>query len=96
MLGWDSDLRRKELGRDYDHGVSCPGREFDQGLRESGRDSYPTLRVASPTKGLLDSRRESPLFGGYRDNSPERRREREAGKKELPLPSAFSRDKGTR
>ena len=48
-LGWDSDLRRKESGRDYDHGVSCLWRELDQGLRESGRDSDPTLRVASPT-----------------------------------------------
>ena len=28
-LGWDSDLRRKESGRDYDHGVSCSGRELD-------------------------------------------------------------------
>ena len=48
VLGWDSDLRRKESGRDYDHGVSCSGRELDQGLRESGRDSDPTLWVASP------------------------------------------------
>ena len=80
MLGWDSDLRRKESGRDYDHGVSCSGRELDQGLMESGWDLDPTLRVASPTYGLLDSPRESPLFGGYRDNSRERTRECEAGK----------------
>ena len=68
------------VGEGQDHGVSCSKRELDQGLRESGRDSDPTLRVESPTYGLLDSRRKSPLFGGYRDDSRERRREHEAGK----------------
>ena len=37
------------VGEGQDHGVSCSKRELDQGLRESGRDSDPTLRVASPT-----------------------------------------------
>ena len=37
------------VGEGQDHGVSCSKRELDQGFRESGRDSDPTLRVASPT-----------------------------------------------
>ena len=56
------------------------GQDSDHGVRGTVRDLDPTLRVASPMYRLLDSLHAIPLFGGYRDKSRERRREREAGK----------------